>query len=707
MNRIKSKALAILLAAIGSMTQSTTEAHAQTWEPVPLVTAASRAAGHRGGEGAQWPRAIAVDGSGDFLLFGSDVGGIYRSLDGGANWEPCSVGYTPRGTAGMAIDPNNSNRCLSVGANSVSVDFHGVYLSTDKAASWQQVFKANIGGGHDNREQLAFDPQTFDAQRRLTRVVYWSRIAEDKPNWGTPEVHPALYKSTDGGQTWREIPNSQSIGGSLLKVHSKKGIVYAANGSGFRRSTDGGLTFTQTLEGDCAGLDVSPSAPDSVWVCTKDGVWRSTDAGQSFTRLAGSESITNGDTLRNIKVSPVNANNMVIWREGANWQWVRFYSLDGGQSWQRASFDNTHAFLPYNVRQSLAVWHPRNGNVAWSTGGDWPTKSRDRGRTWTYSGDGYNVVLVGGKWNFNAQNPDLVFIGSQDYNGAVTTDAGRTWNYLNPSGNGWGGFCYGGYAASPQVLVVGNAGGWGSPRELKVSRDGGATWQGAKDAAGKPLVFSGPDVSYGDPGDANIIFASNLRSVDGGLTWAPMAGCDVVYTANPKGGRELFGSRRDREAKQSALLRSTDKGATWTTLAVLPGSINDIAFDATRGRIYVVSEDNLKVWDGKTWKTFSNMPRDQWGGNRISSVAVDPLNPDVVYATSNRDLFASNVSVLRSTDAGATWENLTLNTPLNGRNRDGGREAICVRVHPRTRYAYVSTSCYGIWKIGPPAPGAN
>ncbi len=689
---------------------------AQTWEPVPLVSAAGRAAGHSGGEGAQWPRALVVSASdGKFALFGTDVGGLFRSRNGGKSWEPCNVGYTPRGTSGMAIDPHNARRVLSVGANSVSGDFHGIYLSTDQAASWRQVLKANIGGGQDSREQLAFDPATFDKKIGFTRVVYWSRIASDKPSWGTPDVHPALYKSANGGKTWREIPGTEAVGGSVLKVHPTKGLVYAANGNGLFVSRDGGKTFAKTFDGDVTGLDVTPRSPNAVWVSQADGVYRSNDAGATFVKIAGSAKIAeNGFTIRNIHVSPADPKRLVLWREGANYNWKRFFSTDGGATWTESRLDNTFAFLPGNARQGLFAWHPTDPNVVFSVGGDWPTKSGDGGKTFAWSGDGDNGVLVGGFFNFCQQNPDVLFVGSQDYNGAVTHDAGRTWTYVNPSGNGWGGFTYGGYAASKNVLFVGNAAGWGAPRELTVSRDGGKTWNTIKGADDKPLAFAGPDVSFGDPADPNVLFASNLRSADGGKTWTPMTGCDAVYTGVGRYrsfvgvSSVLLGRRFDKEAKQSLLVISTDRGATWITRTTTPGEIRDVALSWDRSRVYAVVDDSLKVWDeaAKTWFTVENLPKDQWGGSRVSSVAVDPEDKNVVYVACHRDLFSTNAAVLRSTDAGKTWTNLTLAKPLDGKNKDGGREAIVVRVHPRTRYAYVATSCYGIWQIGPPTTTA-
>jgi hypothetical protein len=73
------------------------------------------------------------------------------------------------------------------------------------------------------------------------------------------------------------------------------------------------------------------------------------------------------------------------------------------------------------------------------------------------------------------------------------------------------------------------------------------------------------------------------------------------------------------------------------------------------------------------------------------------VDPAVIYIAGNRDIFASNASAQRSRDFGATWENLTLSTPLDGKKLDGGREAHFVRVNPKTREAWFATNCYGVW----------
>ncbi len=711
MCRASKTVIVFLFAALCAFLVSgiTAPSRAQNWEPVPLITKESRDAGNVGGEGAQWARAMAVSGGGELLLYGTDVGGLFRSRDGGNLWEPCNVGYTPRGTSGLAIDPHNPRRCLSVGANSIPGNWNGIYLSVDGAASWKQVFPANIAGSQDSREQIAFDPATYDANAGYTRVVYWSRIgAEDKPPWGKPEIHPALYKSEDGGQTWRELPGTSAFGGSIIKVQTlgldssivresvHNHILFAANAQGFFRSLDGGKTFAHTFHQPCDGLDVSaqgpgPDWPSVVYICGKGSVWRSDDQGKTFQRLPGKGLPTTG-VLLNIHANPFASGNLVLWANLGGYNWPRFYSHDGGETWQQAKIDNTNAFLPSNARQGLFVWHPTQYSVAWSVGGDWPTKSEDGGQTWKWSGNGYNVVLVGGMFEFNAQNPDLLFVGSQDYNGASTNDGGKTWTYQNPSGNGWGGFTYGGYAASPLVMFVGNAASWGDPRILTVTRNGGKTWTSTG------LKYAGPDVANGDPTDPNVLFASNLRSADGGKTWQPMPACQAVYTYSPTnstGARELYGKNK------TTLVRSRDHGVTWTPVADIPGGLEDIACDPIRKRWYVASEGRLKqIENGKV--TTVDTPPDQYGSHRVTTVAVDPVQPNIIYVGSHKDLYSASNSVLRSTDAGVHWTILTCATPLDGKTRDGGREAFCIRVHPKTRYAYVATSCYGLWKIAPP-----
>ena len=441
-------------------------------------------------------------------------------------------------------------------------------------------------------------------------------------------------------------------------------------------------------------------APNAVWATRADGLYASADAGLTWKKTDGADAIVKaGFTLRNVHVSPADATKMVLWRQqNDGWDWARFYSSDGGNTWQTSKINDRLSFLPTNSRNGLFAFHPTNANVLLSTGGDYPTKSVDGGATYAWTGDGVNNILVGGAFHFNARNPDLLFVGSQDYNGASTLDGGKTWTYCNPSGQSWGGFTYGGYAATSDVIVVGDGEGWNSEREITITRDGGKSWNKTG------IKFGGAASSMGAPNDPNVIFVSDWRSADLGRTWQKMSDCSRVYTTDKSGA--LWGvSRDDRN-----IVVSRDNGASWQSVAPKE-KIADLAVDPNGDWLVAVADgalwkcDALKS-DAPKWTKIESLVADQWGAPRVKSVAVDAANPDLMYIATNRDIFASSASAQRSRDGGKTWENLTRQTPLDGdiaTGKDGGREAIWVRVNPKTRQAWFSTSCYGIWKIGPPA----
>ena len=610
------------------------------------------------------------------------------------------VGWDARGANGFAIDPRNANRVLGIGANSMNWDPHwgpsphGLYLSTDKAGSWTHVLA--LTGGFSGA--VAFDPSSYDAGKGYCTRAY--HLANDQ----------GVYRSEDGGRTWAMVHAALASApgrgfdagggfGSHLKI-APDGTLYAGGSGGLFRSRDRGRTFENLRTAEVDGLDLSPDGR-MVFISGSDGVLASRDGGTTFTALEGRGlERPAGLPVVGVTVSPADPRRMLCWIAKPNFQWPRFVSHDGGASWQAVTMDNTGEALPYNARQNYATWSPHDPNVAWSIGGDWATQSTDGGKTFHWANNGNNGIMVGGTFGFSPHAPGVVFLGFQDYNGAFTTDGGRTWNYRDVSGLGWGGQEYGALALNRQVMWAGNSGGsWSPPRHMRFSRDGGTTWAFVNGPDGKPLAWAGPDVSYADPRDAQVAFASNLRTADGGSTWQPMADCDGVYAADKAG--TLYGK------KGNAVVRSSDHGATWQKVADVEGGIGDLAVGKA-GRLYVSSQDQLKVWDGAKWTTLDT-PADQYGNVRVWTVATDPQDPDVVYVGGPRNTYASMATVCRSTDGGRTWRNLTVTTPLPSKSSAGAgsgpHEVSCIRVDPQTREAWLNGQCYGMWRIPPPAPG--
>ncbi|MEM9752745.1 MAG: hypothetical protein AAF916_05105 [Planctomycetota bacterium] len=716
--------------AVGMAFAITTSATEPAWTPVPLVSEEIKAdpTVQLGGEGAQWPQALAISSAEPpVILYGTDVGGVFRSMDGGETFAPANVGLHARGATDFAFDPNNPNRVLLVACNSLAVPQHGLYLSTDAGASWNHVFSAHVGGYRDLREQLVFDPSSHDAALGYSTEAYWARLEhEDRPN-GNPEVHPAIYRSLDGGKTWNELSGTTDFGGGFLAIHpAQRGVLYAANERGLFRSDDRGESWVQLDDAHYTSVSTHPDRPDSVWVTTARNIRRSDDRGTNWTVLptvglsplgtedghpAGS-TMVNGARVsyHDIKVSPADPNHLSLATDPGPYAWNLHTSRDGGQTWANAEFDDRLAFLPTNRRQPIAAWHPRNPNELWSTGmvGDWVGRSDNTGATFVWAADGINGILLGGTVRFNQADPDLLFAGSQDYNGAVTRDGGATWTYVNPSGNAWGGFTYGGYALDNDTFFVGNAGSWGGTRVLKVSHDGGDTWLSHPEtawnkdpAAAQALgVAYGHDAALGYPGNSSIGFAAGSRTDDGGHHWTAMEGCVAVYAATSEPPYALFGVGIDGRT----IVCSEDTGRTWTELADLPETINDLAVTPDGSRLYIAFGGRLGVLNPEQPETLTLpvTPPDQFGNRHIASVAIDPQQPTVVYAAQRMNIYKADTSAIRSTDGGTTWSVLNVNTPLNGIDRDGGRESIRVQVHPSTREAWFVTSCYGIWKATPP-----
>ncbi|ACT01224.1 discoidin domain-containing protein [Paenibacillus sp. JDR-2] len=679
----------LLLAGFGNVSS----VFAESWTPVPLVTAATKNAGNMGGEGAQWPIYMTVSESDpNFMLYGTDVGGMFRSTNGGASWEPSGNGFDSGGATGMQIDPFNANRAIAIGAYSMPLSWNGLYLTTNKGASWTRTRGENIAGYRDTRDQIAYDRSSYDAAAGYTKVVYWSRVRHDSYNWGTPTIDPNIYKSTDGGATWNVLASSADPAGGDIAVHPTNGWVYAASDNGFYRSKNGGVSFDRLRTSAAVDIEVIPSQPNTVWITQDDGIYKSTDSGDSFTKVSGST--WPAAYPKYLAVSPVNPSNMMISEETDDWTVNRHYrSTDGGVTWSLSqNIDSSNSFIPLNLRSSHFVWSPTNGNTVWGFGGDVILKSTDAGANWQWANNGNNGIMTGGLMNWSTQDGNVMYMSAQDYNGGLTTDAGNTWTYVDPNSNGW---VYGGYALNNQIMY----GGYGhGSYSLYVTRNGATSgWTNT----GLPLY--GMQISYSDPADSNVLFAWEYRSGDGGQTWKPLAGARGVFTSNPTGQRELYGSYG------GDVVTSFDKGLTWSTVVSLPSGegVRDIAYDQKRNRLFIAStaEKLYRFESGVLTDITSHIPADQMGNRWIWSVAVDPGNPNIVYKAGAANIYQSDVSAARSIDGGDTWQSLNLSPRFNNSafGKSGGIGASVVRVNPVTHEAFFGSVCYGLWKIGAPA----
>ena len=192
--------------------------------------------------------------------------GMYKSTDAGKTWNHIGLNDT-RQIGRVLVDPRNPNVVFVAAlghAYGPNAD-RGVFRSTDGGTTWQKVLYKNENVGAID---LAFDP-------RNPQIIYASLWATRRPPWTIypPSIGPGggLFKSTDGGSTWKELAGGLPAEGDgrigIAVAPSDPNRVYAivdnsdAKKGGLYRSDDAGTTWqlwiTISAFGDAAGISAS------------------------------------------------------------------------------------------------------------------------------------------------------------------------------------------------------------------------------------------------------------------------------------------------------------------------------------------------------------------------------------------------------------------------------------------------------------------
>jgi len=219
------------------------------------------------------PLALAIDPSAPSTVYaGTAGGGVFKSIDAGANWGPVNAGLTQKYVEALALDPSAPS---TIYAGTIS---GGVFKSTNAGEVWAPV---NHGLTNLDVLALAVDPS-------VSTTVYA----------GTGGG--GVFKSNDGGAQWTPMNAglSQRYVRALVIDPSAPGSVYVGahqeDDEGFCtatsvfKSTNGGTSWTMSTGGRCVGsgfvaLAIDPAATATVYAGNDfDGVYRTVDAGQSW-----------------------------------------------------------------------------------------------------------------------------------------------------------------------------------------------------------------------------------------------------------------------------------------------------------------------------------------------------------------------------------------------------------------------------------------
>jgi photosystem II stability/assembly factor-like uncharacterized protein len=318
---------------------------------------------------------------------GAASGGIFKTIDGGANWTPIFDDQEMLSIGDIEISKNNSNVLwvgtgeVNAGGGSLAYDGDGMYKSEDGGITWQSKGLPNMG----SIGKVLIDPNNDD-------IVYVGAMGPLFKN----DSNRGVYKTTDGGNTWQQkLFVSDSTGIIDMAIHPTNGnILYAASWERVRRpnrrdyggetsrlykSINGGDTWTimtnglpvTPLEKGRLSINISQSNPNVLYSRYTDangsiiGVYRTADGGDSWQEMNSSQLTNVGFHwwFRGIYVDPLNEN--IIYNVDFEVQ----KSIDGGANWTPA-FPNVHVdqhALAFNPSVPGEVLLGNDGGLYYST----------------------------------------------------------------------------------------------------------------------------------------------------------------------------------------------------------------------------------------------------------------------------------------------------------------------------------------------------
>jgi PKD repeat protein len=486
------------------------------------------------------------------LWAGTPSGGLWKSIDGGANWTTNTDQMPTLGSAGLVIDPTNTNiMYLATGdGQGFAAPSIGILKSIDGGLTWNPTgFTAPAASVLFAMKKLIINPQN--------------------PQILIASCNTGLHRTTDGGVTWTQVASFWAHDVEFNAANPN--IVYASGLSGGAVgayiSNNGGVSFNlMSNNGVPVGggrllVAVTPADPAYVYLLSTTqsgnymGLYRSTDSGATFSLMSTSPNIVLGNGSYNLAldVSPLDKNEVV--GGGINLH----KSTNGGSTW--TMFANS--FGPNSIHCDVHyVKYAPNGRIyATTDGGIWTCPPNSG--TWTEISGAMNISQIY-RMGASALTPGKWISGHQDNGSNIRTSAASytgTWV-------GDGMECF--YDRTNDNNVFCSYQGASMYR----STNGGLTWTATAQGLG-PAIWVNPWKQ--DPVSPNVIYASLntlYKSTDLGVTWAPVGfGSAVVdFAIAPSNNQVIY-------ALSGWVRRTTDGGATWSVPLTngLPASIQETA----------------------------------------------------------------------------------------------------------------------------------
>ncbi len=580
-------------------------------------------------------------------------------------WQDRGPGNVSGRTRGLIVDPDdplhNTWYAGSVGG--------GVWKTTNRGDSWED--------------------KTPNLPNLATTVLVMAASNHDVIFAGTGEgffnvdavAGDGIWKSSDRGETWTQLPATagnpdfQYVNRMLIDP-ADENIVLAATNSGIFRSADGGSNWTAVYQNGrrIQQIIANPENFNTLYgTSNSTGILKSVDGGLNWQYsyiLSGSGRIEIAmaptDTARIYAAAQSPTSRLYMTTDaGENWSQVNEQS-GSGPNWlgSQGWYDNTITVHPFNENivfmGGINVWKAQilTGNqrqsvqlTNWYPGAGYPYVHADH----------HNLVTV----VTDSASQEFLLLNANDGGVEFSEDGGSSWNKTL---NGYNTTQFYGADKKP-----------GESAYIGGMQDNG-TWRSTVNPTPTSPWYSqlggdGFDVSwnYGDPDKiiGSVQYNSFQRSLDGGLTWdAAIRGLTDVGSGSGIFISALGKSRSDPDLLfaigSQGVWRSDNFAADWTRSVIDPAW----GYNGLSGQVKISQANPQIVWAGNSMTSGAKVQVSTDGGltftatsnytgaslGRLSGMDTHPRDDSTAYVTFS---FANAPKILRTTDLGQTWEDLS------------------------------------------------
>ena len=541
--------------------------------------------------------------------------GLYKSSDAGKTWSNMGL-YDAQQIGGISIDPTNENRIFvaALGHPYGPNKERGVYRSLDGGKTLEQVLYIDENTG---AVQVLIDPN----HTNIVFATIWAARQGPWENGAWDGEASGLYKSIDGGTTWKKItkgfPTTTEdglgrIGFTIAPSNSNRmyATVDAAKKGGIYRSDDGGeswylLTSDARLWGrgsDFAEVKADPKNEDIVYSANVV-MWKSKDGGKTWEGIKGAPG---GDDYHRIWINPNNTNIIAIGLDQGG-----TITVNGGETY--SSWYNQATAQFYHVSTDNAFPYNVYGGQQESGSVGIASRSNDGGitfREWHPVGvEEYGYVAA------DPLDPNII------YGGKITRYDKRTAQVQN---------------ISPTPVRDGKV------RFIRTA----------------PVLFSPVD-------NKTLFFAGNIifKTSNGGSSWE---------TISPDLSRETWDIPASVGIYNTEEVKKMRQRGVVYTLAPSYQDLNVLWAGTDDGLIHITKDG------GKNWKNITPASITSW--SKISMIDASRFDLNTAYVAVNRiRVDDMTPHIYKTTDGGLTWKKIINglpNEPINSVREDAVRKGL-------------------------------